>query len=167
MHTVVVSLSSLCQLVEGAVSGTVPGPGGAEREKMVLRWAPQAGRGAHERMAASSPLCLGGARWPLQWGRGGPMPQVRSPASSRPAQPLPFPTPALTVPPPCQAEGLGTGFPQTRPPLFMLRELRPLWVVVMGLSDQLLRVCHLTGGGRSLLGLVPAGPKQTTRSVNT
>lgn len=91
MHTVVVSLSSLCQLMEGAVSQVLCQALGLLREKMaLLRWAPRAGRGAHERMPASSPLCLGGSLATLQWGGRGPTLQVRSPASSRPAQPLPI-----------------------------------------------------------------------------
>lgn len=86
-----VPLLTLSARGRSRVSGTVPGPGGAEREKMVLLWwAPQAGRGSTRANGClQSIVSRGGSLATLQWGGGGPMLQVRSPASSRPAQPLP------------------------------------------------------------------------------
>lgn len=57
--------------------------------------------------------------------------------------------------------------PRPDPTPVVLRQLPPLWAVVTGLSDQLLRVHHLNEGGRSRLGLVPAGPEQTACSVSS
>lgn len=87
----VVSLSSLCQLVEGAVSQVLCQALGVLRER---RWFCSGGL---HRLAGSTRAngCLqsivsrGGSLATLQWGRGGPMLQVRRPASSHPAQPLP------------------------------------------------------------------------------
>lgn len=163
-----VPLLTLSARGRSRVSGTVPGPGGAEREKMVLlRWAPQAGRGSTRANGClQSIVSQGGSLATLQLGGVGPMLQVRSPASSRPAQPLPVlhacPHRASSLP----TRGPWDMFPPDPAPVVYAARA-PLWVVVMGLSGQLLRVCHLTGGGRSLLGLVPVGPKQTTCSVNT
>lgn len=178
------SLSRLPTSVRSHVSGTMLGPGGADRiwfcssgphrlagehtcEQLVPVQCVRCGLIGHTAVGRGIPVLQEGSPVPClstQPPHSSHLPSVchllanpRVLGRVSPAPPLVFQMMHRTV----------LSAPTPDPAPVVLRQLPPLWAVVTGLSDQLLRVCHLTGGGTSRLRLVPAGPKQTTCSVST